>query len=225
MNLLHHVHTIEQFKKDASAIIERHKRQTLADVDRLRKKYETPIFGQIKPWTLVEMLAQCIDPTDSALLCASQQIHVLQIIDGMERDGVATTELVLAALLHDLGKVLLVIGEAPENVVCYNDPIETCAPGAGLDNCVFQWNHDEFIYSRLKQYLPDRLAWLLRFHSIVPAQCAAQMDARDRQYLEEVFRTFSRYDHATKSFSALPKLRIGDYRLLVEKALPKYIVF
>ena len=37
---------------------------------------------------LVEQLAQCVDPTDCRLYCTSQQTHVSQILEGMERDGV-----------------------------------------------------------------------------------------------------------------------------------------
>jgi hypothetical protein len=225
MRLQAHLQSVDQFQKSANEIIAMHKAQTLADVDRLRRKYEMPVFGSIKPWSLVEMLAQCIDPTDSLLLCASQQVHVLQVIEGMERDGVATEELILAALLHDLGKVLLIAGEAPENVIGFNAPIGTYEPGIGLDQCVFQWNHDEFVYSRLKPHVSDRLAWLIRYHSIIPSRCAQYMDARDRDYMNRVLLTFSHYDHETKSHSSVPRVRIRDYRPLLERALPERIVF
>lgn len=214
----------EGYRKRAAAIEARHNAQTVETVAALRKKYAAPVFGLVSPWSLVQKLAQCIDPTDCKLFGASQQLHVLQIIDAMEAEGMATDEWLLVALVHDIGKVLLLTGEAPENVVCMNKPISVCAPGGGLDNCVFQWNHDEFAYSRLKDHLPDGLAWLVRYHSILPETCERYMDARDREYRERYLRPFSRYDHRTKSHLNLPQRRIEDYRHIVERALPATIV-
>jgi hypothetical protein len=211
--------------KRAAAIEARHNAQTADTVAALRRKYAAPVLGRVSPWSLVEKLSQCIDPTDCRLFGASQQLHVLQMIDAMEAEGTASEEWLLVALLHDIGKVLLLTGEAPENVVCMNKPVSVCAPGAGLDNCVFQWNHDEFAYSRLKDYLPDGLAWLVRYHSILPETCERYMDARDREYAEYYLRPFARYDHNTKSPMYLPQRRVEDYRNVVERALPATILF
>lgn len=213
------------YSQRAAAIEARHNAQTADTVAALRKKYAAPVLGQVSPWSLVEKLAQCIDPTDRRLLGASQQLHVLQMIDAMEAEGTATEEWLLVTLLHDIGKVLLLTGEAPENVVCMNKPVSVCAPGGGLDNCVMQWNHDEFAYSRLKDHLPDGLAWLVRYHSILPETCEPYMDARDREYTERYLRPFARYDHQTKSPLYLPQRRLEDYRPVVERALPATIVF
>ncbi|NDP43271.1 MAG: hypothetical protein GZ089_11245 [Aromatoleum sp.] len=212
------------FRSSASEIEERHRAQTLAAVLALREKYRVPVLGRVPVWTAIEMLAQCIDPTDLRLFGASQQLHVLQILDAMENEGAASEEFVLAALLHDLGKVLLLAGEAPENVVCFNEPIGTYAPGIGLDRCVLQWNHDEFAYSRLKDHLPDGVAWLVRYHSIALPKCEPYLDARDRAYVERYFRPFARYDHGTKSPYHVPRRRIQDYRSLIERTFPSPIV-
>lgn len=216
---------VESYRRRARSIIARHDAQDPEAVIALRRKYEAPLLGPVRPWQLVEMLARCVDPTDERLFCASQQIHVLQIIEAMENDGAATEEFLLAALVHDLGKVLLLAGEAPENVVGMNRPIRTAEPGAGLDQCLFQWNHDEFAYSRLKEHLPEGIAWLVRYHSIVPGSCEVYMNARDREYAERYLRPFARYDHRSKSPYFLPERRIEDYRHIVEQALPATIVF
>lgn len=209
----------------AAAIDRRHAEQTLDTVASLRDKYANPVFGRVRVWSLVEMLSQCIDPTDQRLYAASQQMHVLQILEAMESENAATDELVLAALVHDLGKVLLLTDEAPENVVCMNTPIGSPAPGSGFANCVFQWNHDEFAWSRLKDYLPEGIAWLVRYHSVLPAQCAHLMDAQDRDFAERYLQPFARYDHGTKSPFFLPKKRIEHYRSVIEKWLPATIVW
>ncbi|MGH8712809.1 MAG: inositol oxygenase family protein [Casimicrobiaceae bacterium] len=213
------------FAHNAEAICQRHRRQTAESVTALRHKYKAPVFGRIAVWTLVERLAQCVDPTDLRLCATSQQIHVMQIIAGMEADGVANEEMIVAALVHDLGKVLLLTDEAPENIVCFNEPIGIHEPGVGLDNCLLQWNHDEFAYSRLKNYLPDGIAWLVRYHSIVRHSCDVYMDARDRDYASRYLNVFERYDHGTKSPYFLPQRRIDDYRQALAAWLPETIVF
>jgi hypothetical protein len=215
---------LRDYRARAAAIEARHAAQTVETVAALRRKYAAPLIGRVSPWSLVEKLAQCIDPTDCRLFGASQQLHVLQIIDAMEAEGTATEEWLLVALLHDLGKVMLLAGEAPENVVCMNRPIGASEPGCGLDRCTFQWNHDEFAYTRLKDHLPDGLAWLVRYHSILPETCEQYMDARDREYRERYLRPFARYDHGTKTPMYLPQRRIEDYRGIVERALPAEIV-
>lgn len=213
------------FRDQAIAIVERHDRQTREHVDGLRDRYEAPVFGRVRVWGLVELLAQCVDPSDRVLYCASQQIHVLQVIDGMQRDGVADPDLLLAALIHDLGKVLLLTDADPADVVCMNSPIGSYEPGVGLDNCTLQWNHDEFAYTRFKDYVPDHIAWLVRYHSIELTRCEHLMDDRDRDYADRYLSRFYAYDQGTKSPFRLPGHRIDEYRDIVEEAFPDPIPF
>lgn len=212
------------YARRAAAIEKLHASQTLETVAALRDKYAAPVFGRVSVWSLVQMLAQCIDPTDQRLFATSQQVHVLQMLEAMENENAATEEFVLAALVHDLGKVLLLTGEAPENVVCMNTLIGSPVPGAGFGNCVFQWNHDEFAWSRLKDHLPEGVAWLVRYHSTMP-ECAQCMDARDREYTQRYLRPFARYDHHTKSPLFLPAKRIDQYRHVIERWFPEPIEF
>jgi len=220
-----HLRVPARYREHASRILARHAAQTVEDVAALHKKYAAPVFGKVGVWSLVEKLAYCIDPSDERLFCTSQLVHVLQMLEEMEADGVASEEFVLAALVHDLGKVLLLIGEAPENVVGMNDPIGTYEPGIGLDNCVLQWSHDEFAYARLKDHVPEGVAWLVRHHSITRTSCDPYMNARDRAYAARYLDVFQRYDHGTKSPYFLPKRPIDDYRHIVEKAFPSPILF
>jgi Myo-inositol oxygenase len=214
-----------EFKANARAIYQRHRAQTRAGVEALAKKYAAPVFGRVRVWDLVEQQAQCIDPSDRVLLCVSQEVHVLQMLDGMDRDGVTDPDLLLAALIHDVGKLLLLTGEDPANVVCTNEPIGDYDDGCGLDQCVFQWNHDEFGYSRFKDHVPEHIAWLLRYHSINPDEWLHLMDERDRAYNEKYFSVLKRYDQGTKSPYDLPVHRLADYRDLIEEAFPTPILF
>jgi len=213
------------YTAEAAAINARHQRQTLDAVSALEAAYREPVFGEVRVWWLVEQLAQCIDPTDCRLFCTSQQTHVLQILAGMERDGVDDPDLLLVALIHDLGKVLLLTGEDPANVVCLNRPIGTPEPGVGLDQVTFQWNHDQFGFERFRPHVPDHVAWMVRHHSIDIDACAPLMDDRDRRWTEQYLRVFSTYDHGTKSPYHLPPRPISDYRDIVEQAFPDPIAF
>jgi len=63
----------------------------------------------------------------------------------------------LAALIHDLGKLLALVGnENDAHVDCMNRVIPGSLPAQekGLDNIPIQWNHDEYGYQRLAAVLP-----------------------------------------------------------------------
>jgi inositol oxygenase len=214
-----------EFRENARAIVRRHQQQTRADVAALQAKYAAPVFGPVRVWDLVVQQAQCIDPVDRNLFLASQEVHVLQILDGMDHDGITDPDLVLTALIHDIGKLLLLTREDPANVVCTNSPIGEYNDGCGFDQCVFQWNHDELGYSRFKDLVPDHVAWLLRYHSVETERWLHLMDERDRVYNERYFTVFRRYDQGTKSPYAIPRHRLVDYRDVIEEAFPSPIVF
>ena len=112
-----------EYWKGVTAIEQRHAAQTLDDVAALRRKYDNPVFGKVRVWKLVQRLSQCIDPSDGRLFGASQQVHVLQMLEAMARDKVASHDLILAALIHDVGKTLLLTDEDPANITCMNTPI------------------------------------------------------------------------------------------------------
>src|SRR5690349_8550155 len=75
------------FRQRARPVVDRHRAQTSDDVARLRQRYEAPVFGQCRVWDLVLKLGACVDPSDERLWCASQLLHVLQMLEQMEADG------------------------------------------------------------------------------------------------------------------------------------------
>jgi len=213
------------FIERAHEIVERHDAQTRDDVAFLTEKYRAPVFGRVRVWEVLEKLALCIDPGDTALGCVSQLTHSLQVAEGLQRNGISDPDLILAALLHDIGKVLLLTGEDPANVGGCNSVLLPSGEGAGLASCVVQWNHDEFGYSRLKDHVPDHVAWLVRYHSARLADYGHLMDARDRQYYEQYYGTFTEIEGQSKALFGQPRTRIEDYRALIDEAFPEPIPF
>ncbi len=215
----------DAYTRDAEMIRARHGAQTLAEASALRAKYAQPVFGEIPVWSLVEKLARVIDPCDDRLYCTSQEVHVLQIIDAMETDGMASEEFVLAAMLHDIGKVVLLEGEPAENVVYMNEVLLAGAPGAGLAACTLQWSCDDLTWSRLRHHLPPHVAWLIRYHGVQHDRCAAFMSAQDRDWAARYLEPFQSYDLCSKSPFRRPRRRLEDYRWVLDKYLPRTILF
>jgi hypothetical protein len=218
------VHERAAFAKIGDEIQRRHRAQTREDVAALRAKYARPLYGLVNTWDLLERLAGCVDPTDVRLYGASQQLHMLQVLAAMEQDRIEDPVLLSAAMLHDVGKLLLLAGEAAENVVGFSTPIGAHEPGCGLDTAWLPWNHGEFAYSRIKDDVDETVAWLVRYHGIVRERCASLFNARDRVYAERYLTPFRHYDQDFKSPFTLPRKRLSDYRELAAQLLPATLV-
>jgi hypothetical protein len=217
--------TGDDFAASAQAIERRHNQQNREMVERLSVEHSKPVFGRVRMWDLLTLLGQCFDPLDQRLGCVSQLTHALQVADSMHVAGVTDPDLIVAALVHDLGKLLLLTGVDAANVVGCRDPIGWHPSGIGLDQCVFYWNHDEIIYLRLKDEVPDHLAWLLRFHSLIPGRCERLMDERDAAYTTRYLNTFITHDNGSKSISHIPVDPLDSYRDLIESYFPRPILF
>jgi hypothetical protein len=213
------------FIENSLPICARRNAQTSNHVEALNQKYREPVFGRLHVADLLAQLALCIDEQDVELACVSQLTHALQVVEGMIGDGISDHDLLIAGLVHDLGKVLLLAGEDQANVGGMIAPIGEFEEGIGLEQCTFQWNHDEFGYSRLKDHLPDHVSWLIRYHSLHLDVCEPLMDDRDRRYARVYHAIFAHYDNATKSMFRVPRTRIEDYSDLIKEYFPDPIPF
>jgi inositol oxygenase len=213
-----------RYAREAQPIFDRRSRQTVDTVRTLQRKYEAPVFGVISMWDALNMLAHVIDEVDPFLGNVSQEIHTLQVVEGLAADGADDTML-LAGLIHDVGKVIALVDEDPANIFGTTEPIGHYEPAIGLDQCVFQWGADEYGYSKVAGRVPDHVSWLVRYHSIVPEACVHLMDERDREYFEKYWRVLNRLDHTTKSMYQLPRTRLSDYRAMIDEAFPEPIPF
>ena len=215
-----------KFYHQTVCIYEQRSTQTPETVRALEQKYtEKAALGNFYVMDLFKLLGECHDPTSVALGAASQLTHCLQVAEGMEKDGISDPDLLIAALTHDLGKLLLSSGEAVENVVGMRSPLGKFPQGIGWDNCIFNWGHDDFIYMRLKAYLPDHVSWLLRHHSLLIKESGIYMDERDKDYYHRYMKIFQEYDNNTKSLICAPQKTLADYRTLIESYFPEKILF
>ena len=214
---------VDEFLQHSREITARHRAKTEETVAALQAKYAAgPSFGTGRMFDFVRRLAECIDPLDVRLACASQLTHVLQVLEGMERDGISDPSLLLLACVHDIGKILLLVDEAPEYIESNGakTPLGNPRPGIGLYNCTFRWDHCDFAYLRLKDHVPPHVAWLLRHHGMDPIACKPYMDARDREYADSYLRTFATYDAWTKSAYHIPSSQLDRYETLIDRWFP-----
>ncbi len=160
----------------------------------LEKKNEYLKFDkkQMRVWDAFNFLNQLVDDSDPDTDLDQLQ-HLLQTSEAIRADG-HPDWMVMAGLLHDMGKVLCLFGEPQWAVVgdtfpvgcAYSDKIVypeffkynpdindsrfntkygVYEPNCGLRNVHLSWGHDEYVYHMVKDYLPEPALYMLRFHS------------------------------------------------------------
>lgn len=214
----------KRFEVDAEAIYKRHFEQDIDRIALLRKKYTKSVIGKMKVIDAIRLLGECIDPSDTELFCTSQLMHTLQVAESISKAKMGEMFIVVA-LVHDLGKILLLTDEDPANVVCPNEIVGTYQSGVGLENVITHWNHDEYIYQKLKPFLDDDSLWLLRYHSFRFDVGAHVLNSRDWERKSKLLEPFRFYDLKTKSPYNLPKTKLSDYTYLLDKYFPRSIQF
>ena len=213
------------FRRTARKILSHRHQQSTADVAALIAKYSSPVYGAITVIELLDKMCQVFDPTDTRLGGVHQLTHTLQTLESIENAQITDEDMRIAVVLHDLGKLLSLTGEVPENIFGMKSPIGEYASGVGLDQVSFQWNHDDFIYSRFKDLVSKPVAWLLRYHSIIIPECEKYMDARDKTYTERYLRKFQFHDQDSKSLFNPPHKDLEYYRDWIESNFPDPIMF
>jgi inositol oxygenase len=181
------------------------KRETVKEFYRLNHTYQTYDFVQEKRadylrfnkkkmpvWAAFDFLNELVDDSDPDTDLDQLQ-HLLQTSEAIRADG-HPDWMVLAGLMHDMGKVLCLFGEPQWAVVgdtfpvgCahsdkivypeffaanpdtaderYNTKYGVYKANCGLDNVTMSWGHDEYVYQMMKPYLPEPALYMLRYHS------------------------------------------------------------
>ena len=172
-----------------------HAHQTRDFVLAKKRQYGARTRGEMGIWEALDYLNTLVDDSDPDT-DLSQIEHVLQTAEAIRKDG-HPRWMVLAGLIHDLGKVLCLYGEPQWAVVgdtfpvgcAWSDKIvfpeffaqnpDSAVPqyqtrlgiyeeGCGLRNVDVSWGHDEYLYHVVKDYLPDEALYMVRYHSCYP---------------------------------------------------------
>ncbi len=195
--------TVEEFRN-----YEDPKRETVKEFYRLNHAHQSYEFvlekekqflqfnkKQMPVWDAFQFLNQLVDDSDPDTDLDQFQ-HLLQTSEAIRKDG-HPDWMVLAGLLHDMGKVLCLFGEPQWAVVgdtfpvgCafsdkivyaeffknnpdisderYNTKLGVYSQNCGLKNVHMSWGHDEYVYHMVKDYLPEPALYMLRYHSFYP---------------------------------------------------------
>jgi inositol oxygenase len=172
-----------------------HTHQTRDFVLDKKRQYTGRTRSEMGIWEALDYLNTLVDDSDPDT-DLSQIEHCLQTAEAIRRDG-HPRWMILAGLMHDLGKVLCLYGEPQWAVVgdtfpvgcAYSDKIvfpeffannpDSQVPayqtsngvyeeGCGLDKVDLSWGHDEYLYHVTKDYLPMEALYMIRYHSFYP---------------------------------------------------------
>ncbi len=172
-----------------------HRNQTVDFVCQKRDEYLSLNRRRMGIWEALEFLNTLVDDSDPDT-DLPQIAHAMQTAEAIRGDG-HPRWMILAGLIHDLGKVLCLWGEPqwavvgdtfpvgcrfsekivyPEffadnpdsRVPAYQTESGIYDPGCGLDNVLLSWGHDEYIYHVTRDYLPLEAQYILRYHSFYP---------------------------------------------------------
>ena len=243
--------TNPDFRSDVPGFYLRHNRdQTLERARALQQKYAARSLGRATVLERFDALAEVYDESDRFLEGMSQLGHALQTANAVRRDGLGEEWMVLG-LVHDLGKAPLLRVEPPEFVVGDIHPLG-CAfspriqhaeylelnpdsrnpayqtkwgiyeEGCGLEQVVFAYGHDQYLYDILKDRVAPEIAWTIRHHSFqsVAEDYLHLFDERDRTLRESHMKVFARYDLYTKDPEVAPEEHLEEYRELLHRWFP-----
>ena len=205
-------------------------------------------------WEAMEYLDTLVDESDPDT-DLSQIQHLMQTSEAIRKDGHPGWFL-LTGLIHDLGKILCLYGEPQWAVVgdtfpvgcAYSDKVvfpeffalnpDSRNPqyqtecgiytrNCGLRNVDLSWGHDEYLYTVVKNYLPEPAQYMIRYHSFYAAhkEGAYQhlMDVHDHEMFDWV-RQFNPYDLYSKGAERPDVEALKPYyQELIAEFFPKQI--
>lgn len=228
-----------------------HRFQTYDFVQQKKGEFLTFNRRQMSIFEALDYLNTLVDDSDPDI-DLSQLQHLLQTSEAIRAAG-HPDWFVLTGLIHDLGKVLCLFGEPQWAVVGDTFPVG-CAPserivyseffaenpdatnprfntrlgvyeqGCGLRNIDMSWGHDEYMYHRMKGYLPEPALYMVRYHSFYAWHREGEYDwlcdDHDREMLPWV-KAFNPFDLYSKSPNPPDWDRLRPYYTeLIDKYLP-----
>lgn len=228
-----------------------HAFQTYDFVQAKKREYGALDRRRMGVWEAMEFLNELVDDSDPDTEL-SQIDHLLQTAEAIRRDG-HPDWFILTGLIHDLGKILCLWGEPQWAVVGDTFPVGCAYAGevvfpeffdanpdrsdsrfqtadgvyarhGGLENIHLSWGHDEYLYSVVKDRLPDEALSMIRYHSFYSwhAEGAYRhlMSPQDEERLRWA-QAFQPYDLYSKA-EAKPDAAALEpfYREVIDRYLP-----
>lgn len=232
-----------------------HTQQTVDFVLQKKREYIGTTRRLMTVWQALEFLNTLVDESDPDLQLP-QIVHCMQTAEAIRKDG-HPRWFILCGLIHDLGKVLCLFNEPQWAVVGDTYPVgcaysSTCVyydffkenpdmqntlyqtkygiytPHCGLDKVHFSWGHDEYLYHRIKDYLPIEAGYVIRYHSFYPQHQHNGYDHLLNDKDQEMFawvKKFQKYDLYSKDQSGNIDVTALTpyYQELVEEFFPDAI--
>ena len=229
-----------------------HRYQTYDFVLKKEQEFLTFERRQMSVFEALEFLNTLVDDSDPDIDLPQLQ-HLLQTSEAIRRAG-HEDWFVLAGLMHDMGKVLCLFGEPQWAVVGDTFPVGcehsdkivyseffadnpdtqderfqtrlgVYSEGCGLRNVHMSWGHDEYMYHRMKDFLPEPALYMIRYHSFYAWHREGEYDYlcddHDREMLVWVKR-FNPFDLYTKCPETPDWNQLRPYyEALVAKYLPE----
>ncbi|KAA5543123.1 inositol oxygenase [Roseiconus nitratireducens] len=218
-----------------------HRFQTHAFVTEKRREYLSLQKRTMGIWEAMEFLNTLVDESDPDT-DLSQIEHLMQTAESIRADG-HPRWFILTGLIHDLGKILCLFGEPQWAVVGDTFPVGCAfsdkvvlheffddnpdrtdprfsthlgiyAAGAGLDNVLMSWGHDEYLYHVVKSFLPEEALYMIRYHSFYAAHREGAYDELMNDHDRAMFawvRKFNPYDLYTKGHQRPDVDRLRPY--------------
>ena len=169
-----------------------HQHQTWDFVEQKHRQFLGFGRAEMTVWEAFDFLNQLVDDSDPDTDLDQFQ-HLLQTAEAIRKDG-HPEWMVVAGLVHDMGKVLCLFGEPQWAVVGDTFPVgcrhsdkivypeffslnpDSAHPvystesgvydkGCGLRNVRMSWGHDEYMYRIMQPWLPEPALYMLRYHS------------------------------------------------------------
>lgn len=182
---------------------ENHRLQTLDFVRAKKEEYLGLDHARMGVWDAMALLDELVDDSDPDTELGQTE-HLLQSAESLRRAG-QPKWMIVAGLVHDLGKVLChfdepqwaVVGDTfplgcrfsdrivhadlfaanpDRNVAEYQTELGVYEEGCGLDAVEMSWGHDEYLYHVMKDSLPDEALYIVRYHSFYAAHHEGEYD-------------------------------------------------
>ncbi|QHN92487.1 Inositol oxygenase [Arachis hypogaea] len=208
-----------------------HINQTYDFVKKMRENYEKLNRAEMSIWECCELLNQVVDDSDPDL-DEPQIQHLLQSAEAIRKDYPNEDWLHLTALIHDLGKILLLpqFGELPQwAVVGDTFPVGCAFDEANIHHKYFKENPDiknpaystkDGIYTNGCGLENVMMSWGHDDYMYLEGAYSHLMNDEDRENLKWL-HIFNKYDLYSKSKVLVDVEKVKPYyQSLIEKYFP-----